>query len=314
LGKDEPAMEWAAGNLVKQEWPVKSKELHEKAHQKVAALRKELAKANRVDESRRLEEVIRGQKQRDLVIKLNWQGEADLDLKVQEPTGSVCSSLNRQTVGGGTLVGDTLADMTSETYTAGQAFSGEYAISVERFRGRPLGDRAQLRVIQHQGTAEETEQLLSVDLQSAAPIKVRLASGRRTEAAYVPPPSAVRPPEAVVASRTGGTDVLAELRNAADPEITGVQKGFRAQASSPTATRVSIATVADRDPDPSPNDRAFYQTKIDSFVKNSLDVTAQAVLSADRRHVRVSLAPVAAAAAALDRPVSVSDPLIPGGN
>jgi tetratricopeptide (TPR) repeat protein len=312
LGKDEQAMEWAAGNLVKQEWPVKSKELHDKAHQKVEALRKELAKANRLDESRRLQEVIRGQRQRDLVIKLNWQGEADLDLKVQEPTGSICSSLNRQTVGGGTLVGDTLADMTSETYTAGQAFTGEYVVSVERFRGRPLGNRAQLRVIQHQGTAEETEQLLSVDLQSAAPVKVRLASGRRTEAAYVPPPEAQRPVE-TVASRSSGPDILAELRNAADPEITGVQKGFRAQTISPTATRVSIATP-DRAPDPSPNDRAFYQTKIDSFVKNSLDVTAQAVLSADRRHVRVSLAPLAAPASVSDRPVTVSDPVIPGGN
>jgi tetratricopeptide (TPR) repeat protein len=313
LGQDEKAMEWAAGNLVKQEWPVKSKELHDKAHQKVAALRKELAKANRLDESRRLEEVIRGQKQRDLVVKLNWQGEADLDLKVQEPSGSICSSLNRQTVGGGTLVGDTLADMTSETYTAGQAFSGDYVISVERFRGRPLGDRAQLRVIQHQGTAEESEQLLSVDLHSAAPTKVRLNNGRRTEAAYVPPPSALQPVEPV-APRGGKPDVLAELRNAADPEITGVQKGFRAQTVSPTATRVSIAGP-DRDPDPSPNDRAFYQTKIDSFVKNSLDVTAQAVLSADRRHVRVSLAPLAAPAATIsDRAVTVSDPVIPGGN
>src|SRR5262249_13035764 len=169
-----------------------------------------------------------------------------------------------------------------ETYTAGQAFAGEYVISVERFRGRPLGNRAQLRVIQHQGTPEESEQLVTVDLTTAAPVKVRLANGRRTEAAYVPPPAAQRPPEPATA-HTPKPDVLAQLRDASDPEVTGMAQpqGFRAGADSPTARRVMTAT-ADKAPAPSPNDQSFYQTKIDSFVKNSLDVTAQAVLSADR--------------------------------
>ena len=38
---------------------------------------------------------VQGQQQRDLVIKLSWQGEADLDLKVKEPSGSVCSGASQ---------------------------------------------------------------------------------------------------------------------------------------------------------------------------------------------------------------------------
>jgi tetratricopeptide (TPR) repeat protein len=308
--QDSKAMEWAAGNLVKQEWPQQNKELHDKASLNVASLEKILDGAKRGEDARHMVDAIRGQKRRDLVIKLNWQGEADLDLKVQEPSGSVCSSLNRQTVGGGTLVGDTLVDMTSETYAASQAFSGDYIVSVERFRGHSLGDRAQLRVIQHQGTPEETEQLISVDLRSAAPVKVHLNGGRRLDAAYVSPPSSQRPIEAAPIAKQ---DILSELRSLADPDVTGVTKGFQAHTSSPTATQV--APVVAKAPEPSPNDQAYFQTKISSFVKNSLDVTAQATLSADRRHVRVSLAPLSAPSAATsDRPVVVSDPLIPGGN
>jgi hypothetical protein len=37
------------------------------------------------------------QTQRDLVIELLWIGSADLDLIVAEPTGSVCSAMQKRT-------------------------------------------------------------------------------------------------------------------------------------------------------------------------------------------------------------------------
>ena len=55
----------------------------------------------------------------------------------------------------------------------------------------------------------------------------------------------------------------------------------------------------------------MYQTKVRSFVKNTMDVTAQAVISADRRYVRVSLNPVFSTVTGAV-PV-VNNPLIPGG-
>src|SRR5262249_7391859 len=156
----------------------------------------------------------------DLVIKINWQGDADLDLHVVEPTGSVCSPLNRQTVGGGILIGDSLADMTSETYLAAEAFSGEYEVEIEKMWGHPLGGKVQLKVIRHQGTPDETEELRTVELKSKYSERIKLKKlddGRRTETAYVPPRESQRAPEPPAAVESPDK-VMHQLRVLADPE------------------------------------------------------------------------------------------------
>src|SRR5205823_6659936 len=100
-------------------------------------------------------------------------------------------------VGGGTLMGDSMAETTSETYVAAEAFTGEYQVTIERIWGRPLGNKAQIKIIRNLGTPEEAEELITVRLTSntSKPIVFKLADGRRKETAYVPPPSAMKPPE-----------------------------------------------------------------------------------------------------------------------
>src|SRR5262249_42933366 len=142
---------------------------------KLESLTKALEKKpERKDDARRLTEAVSLQQRRDLVIKLAWQGEGDLDLKVIEPSGSFCWALNRQSIGGGVLVGDTLGDTNSETYLAAQAFSGEYSIEVHKVWGPKILDKAQLRIISHQGTKDEHEKLVTVDLNSGRPTTFRL--------------------------------------------------------------------------------------------------------------------------------------------
>ena len=117
--------------------------------------------------------------------------------------------------------------MTSETYLAAEAFPGEYEITVERVWGRPLGNKAQLRVIRHQGTEDETEQLVTLSLLSnrSEPVRVKLEDGRRTEAAAVPPPEALEPPDTAPEALPGPDQVLNRLRALADPEVTGFEQG-----------------------------------------------------------------------------------------
>ncbi len=218
-------MEWAAGNLLRHDWPVNNKKLQDRAVQKIESLVKLLDQDGRKDESERLVNAIAGQRQRDLVIKLNWQGDADLDLKVVEPTGSVCWPLNRQTIGGGILIGDSLADMTSETYLAAEAFPGEYQVEIEKVWGHPLGDKAQLRIIRHQGTPDETEQLLTVEVKSQSlradqgEAGGRAAQGDGLRAAAV---SRSKTPEPPASAPQSPDKVLHQLRVLADPEVTGV--------------------------------------------------------------------------------------------
>ncbi len=145
LAKDSTAMEWAAGNLLKRDWPTDGKELHEKAQDKLKDLKQTLEAERRDIEAGRMAATAERYRQRDLVVRLSWQGDADLELEVKEPIGTVCSFMLRQTPGGGTLIDNILAersrDKSVETYAAAQAFSGDYKVTVRRLWGRPLGSK-----------------------------------------------------------------------------------------------------------------------------------------------------------------------------
>src|SRR5436305_14642912 len=103
-------------------------------------------KDNRGDDAAKLKAALGQLKERDLVVILTWQpgvsGDADLEFELKEPTGSVCSSQHRQSPGGGTLTGLNLSSLRKATYTAADAFSGEYEITVKRRLGPPAAGKA----------------------------------------------------------------------------------------------------------------------------------------------------------------------------
>ena len=312
--QDSKAMEWAAGNLLKQDWPSQSKELQLKAQQKLESLAKTLQDKNRGEESKRLRDSVALQRRRDLVVKASFQGEGNVDLKVKEPTGGTCWSLNRQTIGGGTFTGDTVGDLNVQTYTAAEAFPGDYELTVERVWGHPLGDKVQLRIIRHQGTDDESEQLVTVDLNAkvATKVKIKLDNGRRTETAYVPPPSTQQVPE-TVADPIAVANMTDQLRDLASPELFGGHAGFQGEAGTVVPSRPLPNGTSAKASGPSADDRVVYQNKVATFVKQSMDVTQQAVLSGDRRTVRLSVTPQFTPASVSTTQTVVSNPAIPGG-
>jgi hypothetical protein len=305
--KDAEAMEWAAGNLLKRDWPENNQKLQLKAKDKLSNLVKALTDTNQAV-AQKLEATLQQQRQRDLVIRLIWQGEADLDLKVTEPTGSVCSWQNRQTIGGGTLLGDTLSEPNRETYVAAQAFTGEYKIIVDRTWGRPLGDKAKLEIVRHQGTPDETVELVTVNLASAQSASVKLERGRRTTAAEVAPPETIKRP--VETAELGGVDkVFNQLRALSEGnQQTGLSGGVGGLGHATPAN----PAVANHKTDPT-KDTVTYQTRVEPFVSNTVDLTAQAVISADRRYVRLSLAPMFNVVSGVQSIPVIRTPLLPGG-
>ena len=78
-------MEWAASHLLRQDWPVDNDQMHREAQSKLQALARTLDKDNRKAEVERMLAKANVLRQRDLEIHLTWQGDADLDLEVQEP-------------------------------------------------------------------------------------------------------------------------------------------------------------------------------------------------------------------------------------
>jgi hypothetical protein len=297
--QDADAVAWAAGNLARRDWPLKNKELQERAKDSVD---KTASTLKRKAEIERLQAAMERNRQRDLSIRLSWSGtDGALSLKVKEPTGSVCSFLNRQTIGGGTLIGGTLDQERGETYVAAEAFPGEYTITVDRVWGRPLGDKAQVEITRYKGTPREHTRVETIDFRLGNTFTFNLDNGRRTTAADVPPPSAQERPAALASVDT--VSILRQLRDLADPTITGIEPGFRGGSSKPAVTAPPARTEETRSAVQQPT----YQTRIAPYLSGSADLRAT-----NNGDGTMSLTPVFNTVTnAQIRPV-VTSPLIPG--
>jgi tetratricopeptide (TPR) repeat protein len=239
FAKDSAAMEWAASGLLSQEWSADNHKLQGLAQAKLDALAGTLERNQRKADADKLRATLQKLRQRDLVINLTWEpgasGPAGLDLWVKESSGTVCSTEHRMSPGGGTLTGGNLTDLTKLSYVAAQAFSGEYEIKVRRLWGQPLGGKARLEIVQHQGTPKEVRQIqtLYVD-QPVVSLKVKFDGGRRTALAVIPPPA--------VQQRTEAKDdpvrtvsAMEKLRDVADPYFVGSMRGLSGSAGRPAA-------------------------------------------------------------------------------
>ena len=310
LAKDSKAMEWAVGNLLSHDWPIDNRFLHLKAQAKLEALAQVLETEGRAVEATRMRTTLARLRERDVVLQLTFQdgtGPADLEMTVKEPGGSVCSSQQRQTPGGGILLGNTLSDANRATYVAAQAFSGPYEVTVKCLWGRPLGARATLEIIQHQGTPQETRRVETVSIEAARTVKVVVTEGRRTSLASVPPPGS----QQRVSDRDEQTPgaLLAKLRDLADPDFTEYQKT--------TGTVGSPGAAAWRGSDEatvrSQAEHLAYQAAVAPASGSSVDLTARAIVSDDQRYVRLSMTPVFQTVQRTSGPI-VNLPIIPGGN
>jgi hypothetical protein len=184
---------WMADKLLSQDWTTDTgnfQDYHFRAREHLIQLVAKLKDQKKDGDAKKVQEMLDNSGRRDLIIQLLWSGESDLDLKVREPVGSTCSSLNKQTSGGGILLCDDFTqkvDNRSETYTAAQAFDGIYQVSVNRVWGRSLGERATIKVIRNQGTPDQTIEIHTLDLKKQTSMTIALEGGRRHNLAAVLP-------------------------------------------------------------------------------------------------------------------------------
>ncbi len=189
---DARTVAWAATHLLSQGWVKVQDDLYKKARSRAADTERKLRNDGRTKEADELAEQVKLADRRDLVIRMSWQGDADLDLVVLEPFGTVCSVQNRVTAAGGVLVQDSFgkdAGTTknpAEIYVCAQGLAGDYEIRIERVWGNPTGGRARIEVTYYQGTAEEKSESHFVSVTTAKPLVLKLATGRRTQLLAVP--------------------------------------------------------------------------------------------------------------------------------
>jgi tetratricopeptide (TPR) repeat protein len=313
LAKDSAGMEWAAGHLLRQDWPAHNQDLHQKAQAKLKSFANVLAHEHRSNEAQQVVQTAQKLGVRDLIIRLTWQGSAELDLHVREPIGTVCSFLHRQSAGGGVLLSDSLSEVAQQSYVAAQAYPGDYQITIRRIWGRPLGGKATVEIIEHQGTPQESRRRETIVFDRSHTLAFALEDGRRTSAAYVPPPASVQQPQGEQPEELTSAQVFTKLRGLADPELGGIDSsrmgGGVAALGLQTPTRGAQGAAA-----AGPRQILIDQTKLPGLVQsNNFDLTAQATYSEAQGETVLKFTPVfnRVAGAASGLP-AVSNPLVPG--
>ena len=282
--KDGATVRWAATELLRRDWPVQCAELHATARRVVEDLAETLRKAGRTQDADALTLPDAQIERRDLVIRLLWAGQADLDLEVSEPTGTVCSLLQRVTVNGGSLQADFDADHQTELYSAAEAYSGEYRITVKSRWGKPVGNKAVLEIITHQGTPQEQirREMITVG-REAVTLSVQLRDGRRQHLAQTAPLEVYRlgiDPYYRPTLPVSGAEMLRRL---AVPITTGIELGR--SRFGPTSMADPSPRRADED-DPGPQLGPGGPGVV--VVPAGAVVNTQALVNSDRRYVRLS--------------------------
>ncbi len=292
--KDADALTWAASQLLGRDWALNNQQIHDRARDALARTSATLAKEGRAADAERLAQAAAAKPQRDLMVRVKWQGSSDLDLKITEPPGTFCSYLTRTSPGGGVLLADMADEDRTETYYLTEGYSGDYQIRVDRVWGRPVGGKVTLEVVRHQGTPKEHRQRHVLTLDRSQSVTVKLDEGRRTHLAEPITLAALRdlddsePTEASLTARNAAA--LQQLRDLATPVV---GEGSRIRTSAGQRPRPAgmgthfFPPGAGEEGGVSP---IIFDPVVTAIPTGSF-LTAQAVISADRRYARFSLNP-----------------------
>ncbi|MSR56398.1 MAG: hypothetical protein EXS05_01835 [Planctomycetaceae bacterium] len=263
---DPVAVAWAASGILTRAWNKNHPALHREAEETVRALEGQLRREGRAAEADRLARALAEALERDLLIELSWSGKADLDLLVEEPSGTTCSSDNPTTSGGGVFVHDGMgADSRDafDKYVCPRGMPGEYRVTVRYIQGEVVSKRAVVRIVRYQGTPYELEERFVVQLaEHDKVVRVTLQQGRLIEPAAVALLDVDRKAPSSARSNRGG---MVGRRSYGPGRSDGAVAGGAAGG-------------------------VGYQPVI-SILSEGVALSAMAVVSGDRRYVRLSMVP-----------------------
>ena len=188
--RDIDELLWSTENLLSHEWSSERDDVHDQTRALVAQAVTDLRANGRTEDADKLQRLSQAARTRDIQVTVHWDGEADIDMSVVEPTQLLCSPLTPRTVGGGVLATDSKG--TTERYVAAEAWSGDYEIRIQPIWGKPTGGIANVDIVLHQGTDHERRVRRTVQVNPAGAgdvplIKITLDNGRRKQPAILSP-------------------------------------------------------------------------------------------------------------------------------
>jgi von Willebrand factor type A domain len=278
-GDDLAGIEWATVGILGQAWSKDQQSIQQAAALMAQATLERLAKEGRHAEHDAYQADLQSAKVRDCVVRVSWTGEADVDIAVEEPTGSICSFSEPRTAGGGVLLGDSYSrddhpssEGMAEEYICPHGFAGTYRVRIHRVWGEVTAGKVTVDVYTHLHSDQLQHERQQLDLgDKDAMVVFDLNSGRRSEPLEVGQLAAAADRQEAV-SRA----VLAEqLDSLSDDRVIPSRADairFRRQFFGPGGGAVG------------------YQPII-TTLSSGRQFTVTGVVSADHRYVRISPVP-----------------------
>ncbi len=286
--KDAAAIRWCCVGILKQAWPSDQKEVEQYARRVAEATIAQLEKNGHKKEAAAFQAEFAQASARDIRVRVWWTGDADIDLSVLEPTGEVCSYRNPRTTGGGVILGDTFSrssvtaprDGFSETFLCPEGFTGQYQVLLKRVWGEVAGGKVNVEVITHYGSKNEQSTTREVPIAKDGTVfDFPLLEGRRKEAL-----SEARAVTATNRQIEVARHVLAQQIPSGSSGSASGEAYFASNAPLVIDPRGRLAFPLNRG-------AVGFRPQLTTLQDGPSLQAGPAVVSADRRFVRMTLAP-----------------------
>lgn len=279
--KELDNIEWVVTGVLSQVWTSGYEARHRRARAIAIETEKKLRDQDKIKQADRFAKLVRQAQQRDLVVKISWSGDGDIDLIVEEPWGSVCSAESTYSAGGGAFLHEGYGprvENSYESYVCSRGAPGTYRIHIRHILGEIVGKRVRLNIMRYQGTADEFSQSLIVPVTDQDQvIHVALPNGRRNRLRAVPDKNESQ----AMSNRRERSPILQLLAR-------NHSRTHRAGRSFQESRNVINQSVAGGGP---AGGLTVGFTPVVTVLSEGITMSAMALVSGDRRYVRLSIAP-----------------------
>lgn len=189
LLNDVDGIGWAAAGILRQAWPKEQADVWQTAYRAAEATLTQLKEAGRDEDATKLKAELDQAMVRDCVVTVRWTGDADVDIAIAEPAGTVCSHRNPRTTSGGVMLGDAFARASErsaegcqEVYVCPEGFDGTYKLLLRRVWGKPTAGKVTVDVYTHYGSQQVVHvgQQIPLGVEDVL-VNFELRDGRRQE-------------------------------------------------------------------------------------------------------------------------------------
>jgi hypothetical protein len=271
-------LRWATVGILSQAWPAELAEIELTASRIAKATLERLSSEGKTAERDAYLEQLQQAVVRDCVVKVSWTGNADVDVSVEEPTGSICSVSEPRTAGGGVKIGDVYAadengdEVASEAYVCPKGFDGKYRVRIHRVWGDVTAGKVTVDVYKNLRGQKMQHERRQLELtEKDAMVVFDLNDGRRDE-----PIEAAQLAGAVKRQQALSNAVLSQqLESGSDPGLLPVRPGDAARAAAFFGRAGAVG----------------FQPIVQTLPEGRM-MQVLGVVSADRRYVRVAVSPI----------------------